>query len=413
MISLRASSSWNEIWLIASLSLCGWLKSATVCRPDPPPFHMDKKLSSRAERIEHLLPPKAELVDRLSRTVIDNLRGHGYRFVVPPLVESVATLLDGSWDTSLAKRTLQLTDPLGGQPIGIRADITPQIQLIDAIAASNKPSRLCYCGATMYSRPIKPWENREQLQAGAEIFGVPTEAAIVEIAMLAADTLAKAYVNDICLVLGSAGIVNNLLKDCPKELLAVMRAAVAQKDITTINNQPISSKLKRELAQVLSLQGSRSDLAAWEKEIPRTKFNRDALAILRKLSSSLQQAGYETSIDIASQSGYAYHTATTFYLLSGETVVGRGGNYGTAKRPACGFSVNVRKLMECVPAPAQQKPVAAQSRHADSSWRDAIAKLVSKGRVIMIYENAKDIHASCRQRLVKRKGRWILETIKR
>lgn len=372
-----------------------------------------KKSSGRAQRIEHLLPPKAQQVDELARKVVDSLRGYGYQLVVPPLVESTATLLDGSWDTSLARRTLQLTDPLGGQPIGIRADITPQIQQIDAMLGSADPTRLCYCGTTMYSRPLKPWENREQLQVGAELFGVAAAAAVMEIALLAANTLAQAGVRDVCLVLGSAGIVNRLLADCPAELGAELRLAVARKDMTSIAKMPLKPKQKEALARLLKLRGTLGDLRGWESQLPRAKANRDALAILRKLAGALKQAGHAVSFDIASQSGYAYHTATTFHLLSGETVLGRGGNYGTARRPACGFSLDARKLLDCAAPPAAARQVASPSRHGDPSWHAAIEKLVAKGRTIAIYASAREIPASCRQKLAKRGGRWVLERIKR
>ena len=101
------------------------------------------------EYIEDILPPEAETIERLRRTLLDHFRDHGYRLVQPPLIEHLDSLLTGTGH-DLELQTFKVIDPLSGRLLGVRADITPQVARIDAHLL-NEPgvTRLCYAGSVL------------------------------------------------------------------------------------------------------------------------------------------------------------------------------------------------------------------------------------------------------------------------
>ena len=125
------------------------------------------------EYIEDILPPEAETIERLRRTLLDHFRDHGYRLVQPPLIEHLDSLLTGTGH-DLELQTFKVIDPLSGRLLGVRADITPQVARIDAHLL-NEPgiTRLCYAGSVLRTVVAGLAQTREVLQIGAELYGDP------------------------------------------------------------------------------------------------------------------------------------------------------------------------------------------------------------------------------------------------
>ena len=68
-------------------------------------------------------------------------KGWGYEFVVTPHIEILESLLTGAGQ-KLDLRTFKVTDPQSGLLMGFRADITPQVESMDAKSLrSEGPSR--------------------------------------------------------------------------------------------------------------------------------------------------------------------------------------------------------------------------------------------------------------------------------
>src|SRR5450432_3384026 len=99
------------------------------------------------EYIDDILPPEAEAIEQLRRTLLDHFKAHGFRLVQPPLIEHLDSLLTGTGH-DLDIQTFKVVDPLSGRLLGVRADITPQVSRIDAHLL-NEPgvTRLCYAAA--------------------------------------------------------------------------------------------------------------------------------------------------------------------------------------------------------------------------------------------------------------------------
>ena len=101
------------------------------------------------EYIDDILPPEAEAIEYLRRTLLDHFKAHGFRLVQPPLIEHLESLLTGTGH-DLDIQTFKVVDPLSGHLLGVRADITPQVARIDAHLL-NEPgvTRLCYAGSVL------------------------------------------------------------------------------------------------------------------------------------------------------------------------------------------------------------------------------------------------------------------------
>mgnify|MGYP000868883183 FL=1 len=113
--------------------------------------------------IEDLLPPQAQALEAARRRLLDLFAAWGYQLVMPPLVEYADALLTGT-GADLAEQTFQVTDPLSGRLLAIRADITPQVARIDARNADPAPARLCYLGSVLAAQEGAPGTCRNPMQ---------------------------------------------------------------------------------------------------------------------------------------------------------------------------------------------------------------------------------------------------------
>ncbi|MCY4324755.1 MAG: ATP phosphoribosyltransferase regulatory subunit [Betaproteobacteria bacterium] len=353
------------------------------------------------ERLEDLLPAEAETVDRAARAVLEMLAGFGYRLVMPPLAEALPSLLaESASDSELASRTLQLTDPLGGAPIGIRADITPQLRRIDAQIGSKAIERLCYCGPTLYARPINPWQSREQLQAGAELFGAQTKPGNAEILMLAIRAMHACGLAELAVALGHAGIINALLADLSPEKAAATRRSITRRDPLAMREHSQQLLACARIASVADLeQLNTADLPAGAA---------DGFAELNDVAALLAEAGVETIIDLPGLAGHEYHNGVTFAVLSGEKIVARGGRYDRAGRSAIGFTADIRQLASELAEARRPEAVASPAAWHDPAWRAAVDKLAEQGKQLCLDDETRT--QSCRQRLVHSESGWQVVT---
>ena len=356
------------------------------------------------ERLEDLLPAEAETVDRAARAVTGMLAGFGYRLVMPPLAEGLDSLLaEGGNDSELAARTLQLTDPLGGAPIGIRSDITPQLRRIDAQMGGSDIRRLCYCGPTLYARPVNPWQSREQLQAGAELFGADPETGNMEILLLAIKAMQACGLNDIAVALGHAGIVRAMLDGIDRQLASAVHKSLMQRDQVTLGEQA---------PQLLELDriATADDLAS-DKTACLPLQCAAGLAELERAAGLLAEANVRPIVDLLGLAGYEYHNGLTFAVLAGEKIVARGGRYDRKGRSAIGFTADIRLLAADTNEPEMPEAVACPAAWQDPDWRKTIDNLGAQKKRVFLYDDADAPPKHCRQHLVRGKDGWQVEEI--
>ena len=163
------------------------------------------------EGIEEVLPQQARQLEVMRRGLLDLFQSWGYELVMPPFIEYIDSLLTGTGN-DLDLQTFKLTDQLTGRMMGVRADMTPQVARIDAHhLKSTAPTRLCYLGTVLHTRPDGFAGSRSLLQVGAELFGHAGIESDVEVLSLMVETLKQAGIENLYLDLGHVGVYRGLV----------------------------------------------------------------------------------------------------------------------------------------------------------------------------------------------------------
>jgi ATP phosphoribosyltransferase regulatory subunit len=313
------------------------------------------------ENIEDVLPPKAWKLEGVRRAMLDLFRGRGYELVVPPLIEYVDSLLTGA-GSDLDLKTFKLVDQLSGRMMGVRADMTPQVARIDAHLLGHNPvNRLCYAGSVLHTVPDGVYHSREPMQLGAELYGVAGVEGDLEILSLMLDALQAAGLRSIQLDIGHVGIYRALVEDgrMPAKLEQALFKALQSKAGDEVRTLCVglNSRLADALVALTQLYGGAEILPAARAMLPGTPRIHAALDTLAHLAKSLEGRGIELALDLAELRGYGYHSGVVFAAYTGghSRAIALGGRYDEAgkafgqARPATGFSLDLRELVEATP----------------------------------------------------------------
>ncbi len=374
------------------------------------------------DHLADVLPSEARHIEELRRLALDGARRFGYELVMPPLLEYLESLLTGT-GSSLELQTFKLVDQLSGRSLGLRADTTPQAARIDAHLL-NRPgvTRLCYCGPVLHTRPDGPYATREPLQFGAELFGHDGLEADLEVLQLALTVLAQSEVGQVSVDLGDARIVKSLLAGV--ELAASHRQsihqALATKDITSLQSlvQTLPDAVGEALLQLPSLYGDLSVLAHAQTVLAAWPSAIQALQQLQWLASRLD---VPVTVDLADLRGYAYYSGARFaiYVPGASDALVRGGRYDEVgavfgrKRPAVGFSLDLKSLVAVVPRRPLRAAIRAPWGEA-SELRQAVTALREQGETVVCvlpgHESDVD-EFDCDRELVHVAGRWVVRAL--
>ncbi len=311
--------------------------------------------------VEEILPVEAYKLETLRRELLDLYESWGYQLVIPPMIEFLDSLLVGSsHDQDL--NTFKITDQLSGRMMGIRADITPQVARIDAHCMNHSgPVRLCYADSVLHTKPRGIMTSRVPFRVGAELFGHAGVECDIELICLMQETLAKAGVDDIYIVLGHVGIFRTLVQEAglgfkaERDLfLAAQRKAYDE--IDEIVYAHVKDEKYREMLRRLTwLNGDESTLdeaVSLFADGPATV--KAELDELITIANSVKQRKPDINLhfDLCELRGYEYHTGIVFaaYAPGYGRAVAKGGRYddiGEAfgrARPASGFDSDLKVL---------------------------------------------------------------------
>ena len=374
------------------------------------------------DHLADVLPSEARHIEELRRLALDGARRFGYELVMPPLLEHLESLLTGT-GSSLELQTFKLVDQLSGRSLGLRADTTPQAARIDAHLL-NRPgvTRLCYCGPVLHTRPDGPYATREPLHFGAELFGHDGLEADLEVLQLALTVLAQSDVGQVSVDLGDARLVKAVLAgvDLDASLRQSIHQALATKDVTSLQAlvKTLPAPVGQALLQLPTLYGdvsvlaqAQTVLAAWPQAV-------QALQQLQWLASHLE---VPVTVDLADLRGYAYYSGARFaiYVPGASDALVRGGRYDEVgavfgrKRPAVGFSLDLKSLVGVVP----RRPLRAAIRAPwgeEQALRQAIAALRDQGETVVCvlpgHESDVD-EFDCDRELAHVADRWVVRAL--
>ncbi len=383
------------------------------------------------EGIEEVLPAQAMQLEGLRRNLIDMYTSWGYDLVMPPLVEYLESLLSGTGH-DLDLQTFKITDQLTGRMMGIRADMTPQVARIEAHhLKQNTPTRLCYLGTVLHTRPQGFSASRSPLQIGAELYGHEGVQSDVEILCLMVETLKLTGMDTFYIDLGHAGIFRNLVNQAglsveqENQLFDVLQ----RKAKPELAELMVEWKLNKSMANMLT---SLPDLNGGEEVFDKatkifSKADKAVIAAinnLQEIASQFKQrvANIKLHYDLSELRGYNYHTGVIFaaYAAGQGQAIAQGGRYddigkdfGMA-RPATGFSADLKMLVSL--SGLKGKPVLgifSVDSHEPALF-EFIAKLRAQGeRVVMaLPEQQGDAHAmQCDRIIVKDGNNWTVQKI--
>jgi ATP phosphoribosyltransferase regulatory subunit len=381
------------------------------------------------DHIADVLPSEARHIEELRRSLLDTARSYGYELVMPPLVEHLESLLTGTGE-SLDLQTFKLVDQLSGRTLGLRADSTPQVARIDAHLLNRRGvARLSYCGPVVHTRIDRPAATREPLQFGAEIYGHAGLEADLEAVELAQACLRAAGLRELQLDLADVRIIDAVLDplSLPATQVAQLHAALTTKDVAGLHalSQGLPATARADLALLPTLYGDASVLAAARRGLTPSPALHAALDALQWLADRVQ--GMAVSIDLSDLRGYAYYTGVRFAVFARDARgpvadLARGGRYDEVgavfgrKRPAVGFSLDLKELVAAV-APRALEAAIRAPWGSEAGLREAIAALRAQGQTVVCALPGHDHQVDefhCDRELVPdtaRAGAWTVRTL--
>jgi len=213
-------------------------------------------------------------------------------------------------------------------------------------------------------------ETRERWQGGAELIGVSSSLADIELIILALEVLKKVGLGDIELKLFHVGLIRGLLLGLglsPEEQAKVFDQ-ILDGDVEALARiKPGKPELDEALSLLLGLKGKSSGFlknfkGLFTQNLPELDSSLDNFISIVDL---LEALGYNYQIDIASGRGFEYYTGMIFQLFMGKEKIGGGGRYdaliplmGGRNVPASGFALYFDRLMNLLKPATSAQPLA-------------------------------------------------------
>ena len=281
------------------------------------------------------LPPEADASARLVRSILDCVASYGYERVQPPLAEfeaGLAAQLNGS-----SRDLLRFVDPVSGETMAVRSDMTGQIGRIAASRMGHhpRPVRLSYGGPVVKLRSTQLRPEREMVQVGAELIGLDSIAAASEIITVAVEALKAAGVKDMTLDLTLPNLVDVL---SPGGDTAALKARLDAKD---------AGGVPAEFAPLIAAAGPFPQAIARLRAFDTAGLLSARIDALEAIVAALP-ADITITLDPTERHGFEYQTWLGFSVFSPHTSgeIARGGAYAIGDEPAIGFSAFIDPLVD-------------------------------------------------------------------
>ena len=281
------------------------------------------------------LPPEADASARLVRSVLDSIAAYGYERVQTPLAEFEASLTEALGTSS--RDLLRFVDPVSGETMAVRSDITGQIGRIakTRMAHHPRPLRLSYGGSVVKLRSTQLRPEREMMQVGAELIGRDSVAAASEIIAVAIEALKAAGVTGITLDLTLPDLIDVL---APEGDVAALKARLDAKD---------AGGVPPEFAPLIAAAGPFPDALDRLRAFDTGGKLTSRISALETIVAGLP-SDINVTLDPTERHGFEYQTWLGFSLFSSQASgeIGRGGSYRIGDETAIGFSAYIDPLID-------------------------------------------------------------------
>jgi histidyl-tRNA synthetase len=317
----------------------------------------------KCKGMRDLFPADMEKFRLANEIFRDSCRKWGYEEVRTPTLEYLHLFTSaGTLTPSMLGKVYSFLDWDGwsGERVVLRPDATIPVARLYIESLSDKElAKLFYIANTFIFEETGK-KNREKWQSGAELIGMGSPLADVELITLAMEVLKRLGFADIELKLSHAGLTRGILQK-----LGLNPEVQNQIFDRLLDGDPaVISQLraeKPELAPLLALHGKTSGFvknlaSSMALDMPELKPQIDDFVFI---ADSLQSEEQLYQIDIASVRGFEYYTGVMFQILIGDERVGGGGRYdalipamGGKKAPASGFALDLDLLFKLMETPA-------------------------------------------------------------
>jgi ATP phosphoribosyltransferase regulatory subunit len=343
---------------------------------------MSEPLSKIPGGMRYYFGAEARLRRSVEDTAMAVFDGWSYEEITTPTVDYYA-LFERGMGRREAHRAFRFTDT-DGLMLALRPDVTSSVARAAAtlFAERQRPLRLCYAASVFrrQSQSHARWR-REQAQTGCELIGSNTDAADMEMLVIACEVLSRLGLEGkYSITLNNVEIFNGVaeglsldssLRDEMRQLMDTRNGADLERFLTPYT----SSEERRAFARLTQLSGKRGTLDEALPVItnPRSRAALDRIERLWRVIESLGMND-DFEIDLGDVSGLDYYTGLTFkiYVRGAGGSVGSGGrydrltsNFGKAE-PAIGFVLDLDALTDVLltngsaasftPEPEQKAP---------------------------------------------------------
>ena len=313
--------------------------------------------------IDDRLPPIAFARQKVMSDLLQFFYHQGFDFIDPPLVEyATAHKADATSQQSMAgghylRDGFISFDPLSGQPLVIRADMTSGVARIaaDKLSTRPRPLKLCYGGDVLRATAING--KRQLTQVGVEIIGGGAEQnkAVLNVLFAALDNIiARPLWCDLALPV----VTRQLLQTMTGSEQQLIENHVRHKDLSSLMAclQAMKSKNADLLIDLMAMTGLAVDvLPLLKKYKDEPTIGKDITSFIELVSAARQdnsalQQPPQLSIDLTELLGFDYKTGFAFTLFDQENkvTVGRGGHYTAGGEEAVGFSLYLDNLLPMI-----------------------------------------------------------------
>jgi ATP phosphoribosyltransferase regulatory subunit len=215
---------------------------------------------------------------------------------------------------------------------------------------SPRPLRLAYGGTVIKLRATQLRPERELMQAGAELIGSDSVAAVTEVIRVALDALKAAGVRDITVDLTLPDLVETLAGDgmpIDAAKVADVRAMLDAKDAGGLAAAGADAYLP-----LLSAAGPIESALPRLRALDRTQALDSRLAGITQIAAAIGD-GVALTLDPTERHGFEYQSWIGFSLFGGGLTgeIGRGGSYAIVhpdgrEERAVGFSLYIDPLVD-------------------------------------------------------------------
>jgi ATP phosphoribosyltransferase regulatory subunit len=294
------------------------------------------------------------------RRIVDALLAvferRGFARVITPAFEYEEVLALGLGDAARAA-TVRFVEPSSGEVVALRPDITPQIARLIATRYRDEqgPVRLCYEG-TVVRLERAARAQRELLQAGVELAGLPGPDGDAELIALAVESLAAVGLPRPTIDLGHLGLAREVLSALalPDDVLPEARRCIGKRDgsgLAVVLKSARGSRQAIAFARLLpELSGGLGVLDVASASAPSGGIKR-ALAELGDIVAAVgrRKLNARLHVDLGEVRGFDYYTGVRFqaFVPGAPNAVLSGGRYDALlarygrPSPAVGFAVEV------------------------------------------------------------------------